>query len=621
MTTLTTKGRKPARFAGFRPRRHMLALEPRFLFDGAAAATVDQQEPAPPEPQESQQADTELVAAEQLVQPGTAKVSESSLTDALALIPETSGSEVVFVDTTVENYAELLTGISPFAEVIILDSGRDGIQQISAALAGRENLQAVHILSHGTDGAVRLGNLWLQDSNLDQYADAIAGWATALSADADLLIYGCNLVSSEVGRSFVTALSGLTGADVAASENATGHASLGGDWDLEFKTGTIEAQIAISDVEQNAWYHTLAVPTFLGFGSVGDNANAITPGLPSSLVEGDMLLLFAETANQAVTIANQNGGTWTEITPSQGIGTTAAGTRLTVFWSRYNGTQVAPTTSDSGNNPGSHQVGQIYAFRGVVPTGNPVNITSGGSEAADNSLSVPGATTTVADTLVVVAASISMQLTTDNFGATWTNASLANFTLLNNVAGTAGNDGRIAVLTGEKATAGAYGATTNTLNVATNTKGYMTIALAPNIAPVVGNLNTDALAYSEGDGAQLIDQGAGATVTDVDSANFNNGALTVSFTAGSDAAEDVLAIRNQGVAPGQIGVAGANVTYGGTIIGTFVGGAGGANLVITFNANATPTAVQALVQNITFQDTDTNAPTTGARTVQFVVTD
>ncbi len=44
-------------------------------------------------------------------------------------------------------------------------------------------------------------------------------------------------------------------------------------------------------------------------------------------------------------------------------------------------------------------------------------------------------------------------------------------------------------------------------------------------------------------------------------------------------------------------------------------------MVITLNSNATPTAVTALVRNITYQNTDTDAPTTGARTVRYVLTD
>ncbi|MBK8278311.1 MAG: hypothetical protein IPK92_21455 [Nitrospira sp.] len=143
---------------------------------------------------------------------------------------------------------------------------------------------------------------------------------------------------------------------------------------------------------------------------------------------------------------------------------------------------------------------------------------------------------------------------------------------------------------------------------------------AVNDAPTITSLSGDSRAYSEGAGAVVIESG-NAVVADVDSTNLDAGTLTVSISAGGDSAEDVLSIRHQGTGAGQIGVSGGTVTYGGTTIGTFTGGSGGSNLVITFNASATPTAVTALVRNITYQNTDTDAPTTGARTVRFVLSD
>ena len=116
---------------------------------------------------------------------------------------------------------------------------------------------------------------------------------------------------------------------------------------------------------------------------------------------------------------------------------------------------------------------------------------------------------------------------------------------------------------------------------------------AVNDAPTISNLSGDALAYTEGDGALVIEQGGDASVLDVDSADFDGGTLTVSFAAGSDAVEDVLAIRNVGTGVGQIGVSASNVTYEGTVIGTFAGGSGGSDLVITLNANADADAVSA----------------------------
>ncbi|MCP4965595.1 MAG: hypothetical protein GY926_10195, partial [bacterium] len=140
-------------------------------------------------------------------------------------------------------------------------------------------------------------------------------------------------------------------------------------------------------------------------------------------------------------------------------------------------------------------------------------------------------------------------------------------------------------------------------------------------APTITNLGGDALAYSEGDRAVVIEQGSDVIVADVDSTDFDTGTLTVSFTAGSDSTEDILGIRNQGSSTGEISVAGWGVAYEGTLIGSFAGGTGGNNLVITLNASATPAAVQALIENITYENTDADNATTGARTVRFVLTD
>jgi hypothetical protein len=150
---------------------------------------------------------------------------------------------------------------------------------------------------------------------------------------------------------------------------------------------------------------------------------------------------------------------------------------------------------------------------------------------------------------------------------------------------------------------------------------FRIIEVTANTAPVITNLSGDTLSYNEGDGAVVIEQGGNATVSDADSIDFDAGSLVVSFAAGSDGAEDVLAIRNEGNGAGQIGVSGSDVTYGGVTIGTFAGGAGGVNLIVTFNSSATPAAAQALIRNITYENMDTDNPTTGARTVRLELTD
>jgi hypothetical protein len=218
---------------------------------------------------------------------------------------------------------------------------------------------------------------------------------------------------------------------------------------------------------------------FVAAGAVSSGTGTISPALPTGRAVNDILLLFVETANQAVSISNQNGGTWAEVTGSpQGTGTAGgtSATRLTVFWSRYNGTQGAPTVSDSGN----HQAARMVAIRGAVSSGNPWNITAGGVDAtSDTSASIPGATTTVINTLVVVATAGSLPDAngTAQFSA-WTNANLTSLTERTDNSVSAGNGGSLGIATGFKATAGAYGNTAAT-HVNSAVKGMISIAIRP----------------------------------------------------------------------------------------------------------------------------------------------
>ncbi|MBF0324565.1 MAG: DUF4347 domain-containing protein [Alphaproteobacteria bacterium] len=157
-------------------------------------------------------------------------------------------------------------------------------------------------------------------------------------------------------------------------------------------------------------------------------------------------------------------------------------------------------------------------------------------------------------------------------------------------------------------------------SVTINTASSVTIT-AVNDVPTLTNLNGDSVNFSVGGSAVSLDASSNATVADLDHANLNGGNVTVSITANGQTAEDVLGITNQGTAAGQIGASGGNVTYGGTTIGTYTGGSSGNNLVITLNANATPTAVQALVRALTYNDTDANTANTTSRTVRVTVND
>lgn len=125
------------------------------------------------------------------------------------------------------------------------------------------------------------------------------------------------------------------------------------------------------------------------------------------------------------------------------------------------------------------------------------------------------------------------------------------------------------------------------------------------------------ISYSAGLPAVLIS--STGTFTDPDSTRLTNGNLTVAITSGG-LAGDTLGIRNAGTGAGKIGVSGTFVTYGGTQIGSYVGGANSNPLIVTFNNSATPAAAQALVQSITFK-TPNGVGVTGPRSITFTGSD
>ncbi|WP_372740058.1 DUF4347 domain-containing protein, partial [Neptunomonas sp.] len=172
-------------------------------------------------------------------------------------------TELIIIDAGVSDQQQLLQQIIPADsdvnyQIHYVDQNSGGISQISELLKQYSQVDAVHILSHGKSDGVQLGNAWIDAGTLTQQADQISQWSAVLTEDADILIYGCDVTSSEAGIDFVQTLQRLSGADVAASDDKTGAQALGGDWDLEYQSGEIEAQLAVSVVAQQLWQGTLA---------------------------------------------------------------------------------------------------------------------------------------------------------------------------------------------------------------------------------------------------------------------------------------------------------------------------------------------------------------------------
>ncbi len=170
-------------------------------------------------------------------------------------------SNILFIDSNIDNYQTLISGANN-AQVILLDSSSDGIEQITETLSNYHQIDSIHILSHGEAGSLQLGSTNLNTSNLSSYSKDLATWSDSLKENGDILFYGCNVAAGITGIDFVNNFSKLTNADVAASDDLTGNSQLGGDWDLEVTVGNIEANLAIDAATRNTYQSIL--PTYNG---------------------------------------------------------------------------------------------------------------------------------------------------------------------------------------------------------------------------------------------------------------------------------------------------------------------------------------------------------------------
>ncbi|TBU87362.1 DUF4347 domain-containing protein [Phytopseudomonas dryadis] len=523
------------------------ALEPRMMFDGAVAATLAETADAQP----TDAATTDIASY------------EMAATTSGGTAP--GRQEVVFVDAQVQDYQQLLGSLQPGTEVVVLDSGADGLQQIADYLQGRSGIDAIHLLSHGDVGKLQLAGQWLDSGSLEARSDLLASIGQALTDDGDILLYGCQVGADGAGSAFLQALAAATGADVAASDDPTGASDKGGDWTLEVSLGSIETA---SLTGFDAYASLLAAPSSENFDGVAVDASGYSFGDSPRVINGWTIRLLDAAGNDAPDYIDVTQNANDTALAGSGDGALA----LTGYYGEAQAAQFQSTSGDAfwlrsfslENNTVSSALRVVGYRDGVIVASQDITETN---------LDALGSTIT-----------LDHRLDQD-----WQN--IDEFRIVQ-------QDGSADILF--------Y---VDDISVD-----------AANLPPVIGNLDGDSSNFIEGSAPVLLDVGSNATVIDGDSSNFSGGNVTVTLVAGGVAGVDVLGIRNQGTGAGQIGVSGTNVTYGGTTIGTFTGGSSGNALVVTFNANASADAVQALVRNLTYAN-QSDDPGASQRTVQVTVTD
>ena len=162
-----------------------------------------------------------------------------------------------------------------------IDAGQDGLALIGAH-AGRPQRHHAPCTCWRTAATACCSSaaVTLDAQTLLQRAGEVAGWSAALSADADLLLYGCDVAQTAAGQQLRADLAALTGADVAASTDLTGAAAAGRQLGARVRHRPDRSRRSPSAPSaQQAWAGTLAVSATSE--SSGDTTSATSPATTS----------------------------------------------------------------------------------------------------------------------------------------------------------------------------------------------------------------------------------------------------------------------------------------------------------------------------------------------------
>ena len=146
---------------------------------------------------------------------------------------------IVFIDSAVEDYETITSSFKENTEFYLINANEDGFKRINEILKDRENIDALHLIGHGSSGQILFGNAFLNNDTIDSYQTTLTSIGQSLTTSGDILFYGCNVASTDQGEILIKKISEITKADIAASDDITGKS---GDWDLEKEEGFIDVK-------------------------------------------------------------------------------------------------------------------------------------------------------------------------------------------------------------------------------------------------------------------------------------------------------------------------------------------------------------------------------------------
>ena len=225
------------------------------------------------------------------------KFSENKIDEKSKIIPfdqvardqkRNERKQVVFIDSQVQDYQTLINAFNEDTEVYLIQSNEDGFKKIDSILKDNCNVSSLHIIGHGSAGKILFGSATLSNDTIQSYNQTLRSIGQCLAEDGDILFYGCNVASTEGGKTLISKISEITKADIAASDDVTGKS---GDWKLEIKVGHIDTK----NINQTDYQHNLAM---YRTATKSSNAASVTVGVDGITSIRGAMAAFTGTADR-----------------------------------------------------------------------------------------------------------------------------------------------------------------------------------------------------------------------------------------------------------------------------------------------------------------------------------
>jgi hypothetical protein len=179
-------------------------------------------------------------------------------------------TEVAFIDPAVADVDVLLGGLRSEVEPILLNATEPAPRQMASALAGRRDLEAIHIIAHGAPGEVSFAAGALSADSVDEHGADLAALGARLGPNASLMLWTCETGQGARGQDFVAALASASGAQVAAATRLVGAAARGGCWELDIACVAPLARAPLTAAGAAAYAGLMVPRTWIGSGNVGN---------------------------------------------------------------------------------------------------------------------------------------------------------------------------------------------------------------------------------------------------------------------------------------------------------------------------------------------------------------